>query len=90
MLGFLLLAIDRFGLPIAFSHGGKDRVKSRFGGLCSILLLAFAVFVLYQGCLELTANSYPIAFSIAPPRGSSGYPELLDDTYYISDHHRDY
>ena len=59
MVGDLLSNIDLFGIPVATNLFGREKAKTRFGGICSFFLFGFVTWAIYDASQELFSTANP-------------------------------
>lgn len=59
MIERLLFLVDKFGLTVGMNVSGKDKSKTRLGGLCSLLFYGFLLWALITSSKDLFAKTNP-------------------------------
>jgi hypothetical protein len=63
MISSLLTLIERFGRPVTIKFFGKDKFRTQFGSICSILFFGFLGWVLYNASGDMFSRRNPITIN---------------------------
>lgn len=81
MSSSLLRLIDLFGKPVLINIAGKDKFKSKFGGVCTLLFFGYLIWATYNSGKDLFKRSEPNSVSseifIENPRPLTLSPETF-------------